>query len=131
MSKKIIGLLGLVVIVGLLLAPAISLAQGGGGTGTDITPTQKEPPAYTDQDVIRLLPTIIKWVFGFLIGIVVLMIIIAGYLFVTGGGNPEQIGKARNFLMYALIGLAIAVLSRGLVALVQMIIGQPSGVPGP
>jgi hypothetical protein len=58
------------------------------------------------------------YIFGFLIVVVVLMLMISAYMFVTAGGNPEQVTKAKNFLIYALIGLAVAVLARGLVGLV-------------
>ncbi|MBU1045542.1 hypothetical protein KJ616_00245 [Patescibacteria group bacterium] len=69
------------------------------------------------------LVNIINYAFGFLIVVSVLMFIIAAFLFVTGGGNPEQIKSARRWLIYAAIGLAVAVISRGLVALVGVMIG--------
>jgi len=121
MSKKIIGLLSLVAVLGIVLAPTFVLAQ-------DISIEPQAPPAYNAEDVMGILPRIINYVFGFLIAVVVLMIIIAGYVFVTAGGSPEKVAGARNWLMYALIGLAIAVLARGLVALVQLIVGQPSTI---
>jgi len=124
MNKKIIGLLSLVVVAGLFLTPAFSLAQIPPAAGGDITVSPSSPPAYSADQALGIITTVINYVFGFLLAIVVLMIIVAGYLFVTGGGNPEQIGKARNFLMYALIGLAIAVIARGLVALVGRILGH-------
>jgi len=68
------------------------------------------------------LVNIINYAFGFLIAVSVLMFIIAAFLFVTGGGNPEQIKSARRWLIYAAIGLAVAVISRGLVALVLLIV---------
>lgn len=112
----------MIAVLGMVLAPSFALAQE---EYPAITP--EAPPEYGAEDVLGILPTIIEYVFGFLIAVVVLMIIIAGYVFVTAGGNPERVTLARRWLMYALIGLAIAVLARGLVELVQLIVGQPGG----
>ncbi|MBU3964450.1 hypothetical protein KKE85_01520 [Patescibacteria group bacterium] len=73
-------------------------------------------------DAGTALYNIIVYAFGFLIVISVLMLIIAAFLFITGGGNPEQTTKAKRWLIYALIGLTVAVISRGLVALVLLIV---------
>ena len=116
--KKIISLLCLVVIFAL---PLISFAQGG----TDIEVVEQAPPNYTAEQAMDILPTIINYAFGFLLVVVVLMIIAAAYMFVTGGGNPDQLGKAKNLLMYALIGLAVALVARGLIALVGGLLDNP------
>jgi len=111
MSKKLIGLLGLITIVSLFSAPIVVAAA-------DITISEQFPGDYTSEKALKILPTILSYVYGTFLVIVVLMIIVAGYMFVTGGGNPDTIGKARNMLMYALVGLAVAVVARGLIALV-------------
>jgi type IV secretory pathway VirB2 component (pilin) len=112
MSKKLIGLLGLITIVSLFSAPIVVAAAD------EITISEQFPGDYTSAKALKILPTILSYVYGTFLVIVVLMIIVAGYMFVTGGGNPETIGKARNMLMYALVGLAVAVVARGLIALV-------------
>jgi len=76
-----------------------------------------------ETPVLGLLPNIIAWVFGALITITALMIIISGFMFVTGGGNPEQIGRAKKTLLFSLIGLAVALTTRGLLYLVMSILG--------
>ena len=80
-------------------------------------------PTYTTDQALELIPTLITWAFGFLLAIVVLMLIASAYLFVTGGGNPDQIGQARKILMYALIGLAVALVARGLIYMLVEILG--------
>jgi hypothetical protein len=72
---------------------------------------------------LELLPTIITWVFGFLLATGVLMLIVAAYLFATAGGNPTQVGQARKILTYTLIGLAVALTTRGLLYIVISILG--------
>ncbi|MBU3964452.1 hypothetical protein KJ562_01890 [Patescibacteria group bacterium] len=114
MNKKILGIMSLVVIGGLCFAPYLALAAPT-PPSVGLTPSPTDPP---NIDPNALLAVIIRYVFGFMIVVVVLMLMISAYMFVTAGGSPEQVGKAKNFLIYALIGLAVAVLARGLVGIV-------------
>ncbi len=50
------------------------------------------------------------------------MIIAAGYMFVTGGSSPDTVKKAKTLLIYALVGVAVAVLAQGLVNIVQRLL---------
>ena len=115
MNKKIIGLVSLIAVMGLILAPALALAR----PTVTLSPSATAPPALNVDEIIS---NIISYMYGFIIVVVVLMAMISAYMFVTAGGNPEQVTKARNWLMYALIGLAIAVLARGIVTLVLTMI---------
>lgn len=119
MKKIIIG----VILFVLLVIPLATSAQtiwdiifGGGGTEPE------GPPAMTGNDLITALQRLVNWLFTILLIVAVIFIIISGYNFVTAQGDPEKIHKARNFVLYALVGVAVAVASVGLVALVQLII---------
>jgi len=74
-------------------------------------------------DVMVALDNIVNWLFAILLVIAALFIIIAAYYFVTAAGNPEILGRARTFVLYAIIGLVVAFLAKGLVALVRTIVG--------
>jgi len=44
----------------------------------------------------------------FVAGIVaVIVIVISGFTFVTSGGNAEAVGKAKNAILYSVIGLVV------------------------
>ncbi len=45
-------------------------------------------------------------------------------MFVTAGGNVETVTKARMWVIYAVIGVALAVLARGIVAFVRDIVEE-------
>lgn len=122
MRKKIFGFLSLIAILGMVLVPAFALVHIAEAAVTPITITPTPPPDIDADHVMEILPTIINYVFGFLIAIVTLFVIISGYLFVTAGGSPDKVTTARKWLMFALVGLAVALLSRGLVALLRRII---------
>ena len=48
----------------------------------------------------------------FVAGVVaVIVIIIAGIMFVTNGGDPESVKKARNMILYSVIGLVVILIA--------------------
>jgi hypothetical protein len=46
------------------------------------------------------------------------MLIIGGFRYITSGGNSEGIGKAKNTIIYAIIGLIIVALAQIIVQFV-------------
>lgn len=90
------------------------------------------------SDFTSLVKIIAQWIFNLAIPIAVAMIVYAGILFLTAAGEPAKVTKAREVLMYAVIGLAIILIGSGFVTLIQSILelggtGQPTqqgpGVP--
>ena len=107
MKKVITGL----TLASLLAAPAMVLAQ------------DEQVPDLTGDELILALETLIDWLFTILLIVAVIFIVLAAFTFVTASGDPDKVGKARNFVLYALIGVAVAVAARGLVAFVRLIMG--------
>jgi hypothetical protein len=62
------------------------------------------------------IPSILQILFGIIGVLTVLMIVIAGLRFVTGQDNPQEVSKAKNTIVYALIGLLIAIAAEGIVS---------------
>lgn len=70
--------------------------------------------------------TTISNVMLFLVGAVsVIMVVIGGLRYVISGGNSASVGAAKNTILYAIVGLVIALLAY---AIVNFVIG--SFVPG-
>lgn len=55
-----------------------------------------------------------------------LMILIAGFLYMTGGGNPEKIKTAHKMLIWALVGIGIVLLANAAGAIIRGILGVSS-----
>ncbi len=53
----------------------------------------------------------------------VVMALVGGYLYATSEGNPEKIGKANKTLLYAAIGVVVALLAKGFPQTVAGLIG--------
>ena len=75
------------------------------------------------QTFIDIICAIAGWIAGIVGALAVIMFVWGGILFVTSGGNPGQIDKAKQALKYAIIGTAIALAGEGLIQLVGNIIG--------
>lgn len=58
----------------------------------------------------------------FLAGLIaVFVIIIAGYMYVTSGGNPSSVTKAKNAILFAVIGLIVVLLA---FVITQFVLGR-------
>ena len=105
--------------IGLLAVPILGLAWTTGAT--NVTKVNSAP----NLDVMNALNNIINWLFTILLVVAAIFIIVAAYYFVTAAGAPEKVEMARNFVLYALIGVLVAFLARGLVLLIGKIVGAP------
>ena len=83
------------------------------------------PLAAEDFNVI--VDKIVDFIFNIAIVLVPLMAIVAGFLFVTAGGNPEQIKRARDIIIWSAVGLVIVLLSKGIGAIINQILGVRGG----
>ena len=72
--------------------------------------------------VLEAVYTVADWIFFALIAVVALLVIWGGFTIATAGGAPDKVGQGRNFILYAMIGLALALLSRAIPALVRALI---------
>ena len=54
--------------------------------------------------------------FTFAIPLAVIMLMYAGFLYITSSGNKKQVEQAGKILMYALVGLAVIILAKGIVS---------------
>lgn len=81
--------------------------DGSIGGGTNITTTINNPLGDRITDIPSFIEAIINIVLVVGIPIVVLAIIYTGFLFVSAQGNSEKLTKAKNALMYTLIGGAL------------------------
>jgi len=109
-------LLSITVIAFMLIFPVLSLAD-------DIQPIDQSVkivnPLGTTSSIPALIKTILEGVIKIGMPIIVLAIIYCGFLFVSAQGKPESIKKAKDALLYTLIGAAILL---GSWAIAQLIV---------
>lgn len=63
-------------------------------------------------DIIASIVNILLFILG---AVAVIMIIFGGIKYTTSNGNPEQIKSAKNTIMYAVVGVVVALLAYAIV----------------
>jgi len=82
------------------------------------------------QDIRVTIMNIVRVILGFVGIIAILIIIYAGYLWMTSAGNPEQIDKAKKTLRNAAIGLVIIFSAFSIVSFIIGMLEGGFGQPG-
>ncbi|MDO8565883.1 MAG: pilin [Candidatus Moranbacteria bacterium] len=93
----------------LTATPFLAGAQSTGGpvsTGFDQTATGAQ--GLTGTPIFDLISTFMNWLLGLVGVLAVIAFVISGILYLTAAGNEEQIEKAKSTMMYAIIGLVVA-----------------------
>ena len=127
MNKKILGIIALLSVLGLaVVTPALATpvpVPDPAPAGIVWSPTP--PPAYTWEQFLQATTRVVNFLFGGVLVIAVIFIILSAYIFITAGGAPDKVTKARLYLIYALVGLAVALVVRGLISFMGHILNVP------
>ena len=85
------------------------------------------PPAFAQSTGAPSLNSVIDnlrtWLVGILAGVATLFLTIGGLRYLTAGGDPGQVEKAKTALKSAAIGYALAILAPLLVSILASIVG--------
>lgn len=95
------------------LAPALASAQVSvGKSNAGLSGLQGE-------SITILVRNLMYWLFGILGFLAVIGFVISGVLYLTAAGDEDQIGKAKNAMMYSIIGVIVAMLGLVIFSAVQ------------
>ena len=89
--------------IGIAPTSGINLGSTGTITGTD--------------SLVGTIMGLVNWLAWFVGLAAVVMGLYAGILFITAGGDSAKVTTARNILLYAIVGIAVAILAFSLVAI--------------
>lgn len=117
--KKILLNVASIGLLATLFLPLIVLAQWGGVGDAEAPVTA---PTWGEVDVIDALGRISNWLFAILLIVAAIFLIVAGYFFVTARGDTDKVTTARQFVLWALIGVLVGFLAKGLVMLVNKMV---------
>jgi hypothetical protein len=93
--------------------------RAGNIGGTDIGTT----------DIRDVIINLVNVLLGFLGIIAVIIILWGGFLWLTAGGNEDQVGKARSTIIAGIIGLAIIIASFAIARFVIVSLAGATGSP--
>ncbi len=89
-----------VAALGLTLLPLLVLAQ------------VPEPKITSLGDISLLIQRILNWIEGIVFAIALIMLLYAAILFLTAGASETIHTKAKNVLIFAVVGIAVAILAK-------------------
>ena len=118
MSK--IAKLSLVVsTIGLLLLGNVAIGQIA-----QIPGIQQTGPT-TVGGLVDVLKGVIRWIYIIFFVIAVMFIIFAAFSYLTAGGDPEQVSKAKSRIIYAAVAIAVALLAVGFEVIIRNFLVSP------
>ena len=98
---------GMVLAAALVVVVASPAYAAGGGT----------------QTLSGLISNLTTWIVGILAGVATLFLTIGGLRYLTAGGDPGQVEKAKTALKSEAIGYALAVLAPLIVSILASLVG--------
>jgi magnesium-transporting ATPase (P-type) len=101
------------------IASAQTVTQSGNSTGQ--TPAISLSGGY--DVVTKILCPTFDFMFWILIAVSIIMVIFAAFQYATAGDDTEKTTKGRKTLTWAAVGIAVALLAKGLPTLVGNIYG--------
>ena len=118
MFKKFVFLIPILVLISMLfLGWRISLAQDVG-----------IPNPLGLTDIFELLDSIMGFIFLFSIPAAIIMLMYAGFMYITSAGNAKNIPAIAKIVQYTLIGFIVVLLAKGIVYVVKDAIVNGSSV---
>ncbi|MEK7665196.1 MAG: TrbC/VirB2 family protein [Patescibacteria group bacterium] len=96
---------------------ALGLASSSPVSGVTI----KNP--LSSNTILELLDKIAKTVATIIGSLSTIMLIVAGIMYLTSAGSPEKIGAAKKALIYAIVGMVVAVIAGTIVSIVKEVLG--------
>ena len=106
--------------VGYVLLPLLALGQG---FGTAIGPAEAAPVS-SFEDVLGRLNVFIGWFQALLFIVAVIFILYAAFLFLTSAGDPGKVDTARKIILWAAVGIGVALLAFSVSPIVRQLLGS-------
>ncbi len=112
--------------------PSSSTPVGSTGvipTGTSVNFKFEILPPNQYRNITEVIDAVSGYLFNIAIPISVIMIIYAGVRFLIARGDPGEVTKAKEILKYAVIGLAIMLIGKGFVSLINSVLNLGGSTP--
>lgn len=81
------------------------------------------PGPTTGAELLLLFDNITDWIFVVLLVAATIFIVLAAFQFITQGGDPGAVTQARTKLLWAAVGIVVAVMAKGIPIVIRNIVG--------
>ena len=76
------------------------------------------------SQVLGIINNISVWFMSIVVGVSVFFFVMAGFLYVTSGGAEEKLKSAKNYLIYGIVGVIVALLAGAILVVVQNLVSS-------
>jgi len=97
------------------LGSKFTTTPGSTSTTLDLTSLPNAGNAVASGNIVQ---TILSIIFALAGAIAFLYIVIGGFHYVSSQGDPQKVAKAKNTIMYALVGLVVTIMAETIVTVV-------------
>jgi len=73
--------------------------------------------------LIQAIYNVTDWIFIFLVALATVFVIMGAVFLLTAAGAPEKITSGRNYIIYAMVGLAVGFIAKAIPGIVKLILG--------
>ncbi len=70
------------------------------------------------NELEKLITNLAEIALALISTIAVIFLILGGFQYITSAGNPDNVGKAKNTILYAIIGLILAIMSYSIISFI-------------
>ncbi|WP_239312824.1 pilin [Frankia sp. Cj3] len=106
-----------VVVLVVLVVVAASVASA------QVPPQQIPPPPPVAPNPGTVLNNIRNWIMGILAGLATVFLTVGGLRYITSGGEPGEVGKAKESFKHAGWGYGLAALAPLIVEILKAVVG--------
>ncbi len=112
--KKILSTFAFLTVASFFLNDTLAAVQSPSGVSA---------PFSDMRGLITTMFTLARWFEIIVIVFAVIFILVGAFTYVSAGGDSDQVTKAKNYLMYGVIGIIVAATAEGIVRAVASIFG--------
>lgn len=102
-KKALYGAVSTAMLTAPLMAGAAAVSTGFDQTTTGVV-------GIANMSIFELISFFMNWLLGIVGVLAVIAFVISGILYLTAAGDEEQVEKAKGVMMYAIIGLVVALI---------------------
>ncbi|MFA6494817.1 MAG: hypothetical protein WC246_00400 [Candidatus Paceibacterota bacterium] len=73
----------------------------------------------TPNELVQWIIQMVQWFYTIIFILAVFFILLSAFYFITSGGDAEKVAKAKSTLLYAVVGVAVGLLSYSIILFVQ------------
>lgn len=74
--------------------------------------------------LMNTIYTITDWIFIIIVILVVIFILFGAFNILTAGGSPEKVNSGRSYIIYAVVGMIIALIAKLIPMIARSIVGM-------